>query len=114
MGTPSSSMGQLMRAGIQKAPFQKRKRKKVKASRIKESIAGAFAEQGKDEVRNKKRSRVYLVTIIEEGMGNSKDKNFYSGDALQTGAQLFNGAKAYADHPDAIKEKTLPERSMKE
>lgn len=71
-------------------------------------------EKGQDEQKGNKKVRVYLVTIIEEGMGNSKDKNYYSKEALQKSPKLFNGAKAYADHPDAISEKTLPERSMKE
>jgi len=91
-------------------------------TRISESVGGGthFFEQGIDEQtkpktgKKKGKGRVYLVTIIEEGMGNSKDKNYYSKEALKAGPKLFNGSKAYADHPDAIQEKTLPERSMKD
>lgn len=90
-------------------------------ARISESVGGThFFEQGVDEQtkpkvgKKKGKGRVYLVTIIEEGMGNSKDKNYYSKEALKAGPKLFNGSKAYADHPDAIQEKTLPERSMKD
>lgn len=87
------------------------------SKRIRETIsARAFMEQGKDEQSKQsgKKNRVYLVTIIEEGLGNSKDKNYYSKEALLSGPQVFNGAKAYCDHPDAITEKTLPERSMRD
>lgn len=92
---------------------------KVKASKIRESYhASAFAEKGADDQQKQKsgatqKGRVYLVTIIEEGLGNSKDKNYYSGEALKNGIQVFNGSKAFCDHPDAISEKTLPERSMR-
>ena len=64
--------------------------------------------------KGKPQNRVYDVAIIEEGLGNSKDKNYYSGEALKKATPLFNGAKAYCDHPDAIEEKALPERSMKD
>ncbi len=120
MSNSLTSQGQLQRAGIQRLVAGKKRRKKLVASRrIKESMPHlhSFAEQGQDDKQNdksKKKGRVYLVTIIEEGLGNSKDKNYYSGDALQHGTQVFNGSKAYSDHPDAIQEKTLPERSMKD
>jgi hypothetical protein len=95
-----------------------RESRRFRASRIRESYSAAFAERGQNEQQKTQGSkalkgRVYLVTIIEEGLGNSKDKNFYSGDALKNGVQVFNGAKAFCDHPDAISEKTLPERSMR-
>jgi len=126
MSNPLSSEGQLLRPGIQKSPSQKKrfitsKKRRFKASKIRESFSPsvAFMEQGQDGNSlspdgKKRKNRTYLVTIIGEGLGNSKDKNYYSGEALTSGAQLFNGSKAYADHPDAISEKTLPERSMKD
>jgi hypothetical protein len=61
----------------------------MESRRIHESIGGtAFTEKGQDEKQPGKgsqaaKSRVYLVTIIEEGLGNSKDKNYYSAEALQ-------------------------------
>lgn len=81
--------------------------------KIRESYRKNFLEQSADEP-GKKKGRVYLVTIIEEGLGNSKDRNYYSAEAMESGIATFDGAKAYADHPDAITEKTLPERSMKD
>jgi hypothetical protein len=96
--------------------------RRFKASKIRESSFNhPFTEKGRDEIskpldgkKQNGKGRVYLVTIIEEGIGNSRDRNFYSAEALQSGVKVFNGAKAYADHPDAITEKTLPERSMKD
>jgi len=128
MANTTSSQGQLQRAGIRVAPTQRRKRKKeakmlrpkrhrLHECRLREMSSRAFLEPGADEQdakQPKKKSRVYLVTIIEEGLGNSKDKNYYSGDALKGAVKLFDGAKAFCDHPDAISEKTLPERSMKD
>ena len=127
MANSSSSQGQLQRAGVQTKGLQRlvtdkrslkasKKNKKLRASHIRESMSGRpFTEEGQNEKgKNGQKNRVYLVTIIEEGLGNSKDKNYYSADALQSGTQVFDGAKAYADHPDAITEKTLPERSMKD
>ena len=93
------------------------KRHRLHECRLREMSSRAFLEPGADEQdakQPKKKSRVYLVTIIEEGLGNSKDKNYYSGDALKGAVKLFDGAKAFCDHPDAISEKTLPERSMKD
>lgn len=118
MANASSQLGQLKRAGIKTQRLvtdRKGKRLKMKASKIRESNHRFFTEKGSDEQSKEgQKGRVYLVTIIEEGLGNSKDKNYYSAEALQSGVQVFNGAKAYADHPDAITEKTLPERSMKD
>lgn len=94
--------------------------REAKRRRVYESSFGSpFTEKGQPDKQKQPgggvaKGRVYLVTIIEEGLGNSKDKNYYSAEALQTGIQPFNGSKAYSDHPDAISEKTLPERSMKD
>lgn len=118
MGNVASAAGQLMRAGTSALPFKKKK--KLKASKTHVKIqrhleSRRFLEQNQGLSAEKtKRRRVYLVTIIEEGLGNSKDKNYYSAEALKTAPKLFNNAKAYADHPSAIEEKTLPERSMKD
>jgi hypothetical protein len=118
MGNSASSQGALQRTGVQKFGLQKKKkaRSRILASRkITESFRHAFLEKGTDDkAKGTKKGRVYLVTIIGEGLGNSKDKNYYSGPALKGGTQLFNGVKAYCDHPDAIQEKTLPERSMRD
>jgi hypothetical protein len=92
---------------------------KQESGRIRESYhAQSFTELGEDDKQTQKsgmkqKGRVYLVTIIEEGLGNSKDKNYYSAEALTSGVNVFNGAKAFCDHPDAISEKTLPERTMR-
>ena len=104
----------MQKFGLQRT--KKKARSRILASRqIKESFRHAFEEKGQDDkTKGTKKGRVYLVTIIGEGLGNSKDKNYYSGEALKQGTQLFNGAKAYCDHPDAIQEKTLPERSMRD
>lgn len=58
----------------------------------------------------------YKVILIEEGMGNSTSCFYYTREALQYAAdnKVFEGKKCYANHPDAIEAKTLPERSVKD
>ena len=121
MANSSTSQGQLQRAGVKRLAASKHSKKKfmkhmLASRKIHESVSGTFTEKGQDEKAKSgaPKSRVYLVTIIEEGLGNSKDKNYYSAEALQSGPNVFNGAKAFCDHPDAISEKTLPERSMRD
>jgi hypothetical protein len=100
MGNTATAQGQLQRAGVQKVRLvgdkthsrEARKRKKAlrasKHRRISESAFGStFTEKGQDEKQKQpggavQKGRVYLVTIIEEGLGNSKDKNYYSPEAL--------------------------------
>lgn len=59
-------------------------------------------------------TREVPVLIIKEGMGNQVDRHFYSGELLARVSGLFNGVKAYADHPSKSEEKDRPERSVRE
>jgi len=56
------------------------------------------------------------VVLIQEGLGNLKDGYFYTRQALQSAAEnkVFEGKKMYADHPNALEEKILPERSTRD
>lgn len=58
----------------------------------------------------------YRVILIEEGLGNLGTCFYYTRDALEYAAEnkVFEGKKCYANHPDAIEEKTLPERSVRD
>jgi hypothetical protein len=58
----------------------------------------------------------YKVVLIEEGLGNLQTCFYYTREALEGAAKtkLFEGKKCYADHPDAISEKTRPERSVRD
>lgn len=59
-------------------------------------------------------TREVPVLIIKEGMGNKADRHVYSKALLEKVAPLFDGVKAYADHPSKTEEKDRPERSVKE
>lgn len=54
------------------------------------------------------------VIIIKEGMGNLADRHFYSAELLQKIVSMFDGVKAYADHPSKTEESDRPERSIKD
>ncbi len=58
----------------------------------------------------------YEVVLIEEGLGNFGSKFYYCREALKYAAdnKVFEGKKAYADHPDKLEEQTRPERSVRD
>ena len=56
----------------------------------------------------------FKVILIEEGLGNLGDLFYYPGSCLKEAAQVFEGKKIYADHPDAQEEQLRPERSVKD
>lgn len=56
----------------------------------------------------------FKVCLIEEGLGNFKDRFFYTRKALESAVSLFEGKKFFIDHPDALEEKTRPERSVRD
>lgn len=55
----------------------------------------------------------FEVVLIQEGLGNLKDCFYYTKEALKTSAEIFEGKKIYADHPDAMESQLRPERSVK-
>lgn len=59
-------------------------------------------------------TREVPVLIIKEGMGNAVDRHFYSRELLAKIAPMFDGVKAYADHPTKTQEKDQPERSVRQ
>ena len=58
----------------------------------------------------------YKIVLIEEGLGNLGSCFYYTREALEYAAdnKVFEGKKCYANHPDAIEAKTLPERSVRD
>ncbi len=59
-------------------------------------------------------TREVPVLIIKEGMGNKADRHLYSSDLLKKAAPLFNGVKAYANHPSKTEETDRPERDIRD
>jgi hypothetical protein len=59
-------------------------------------------------------SRSAKVLIITEGLGNLKDKNFYTSDAVRSAVKVFNGKRFFIDHPSRSEEEDRPERSVRD
>lgn len=95
----ASSSGQLMRP---EKPTESKKASVILGIRLSE------AGQVDDATRE------VPVLIIKEGMGNQVDNHFYSRELLQKIAKMFEGVKAYADHPSKSEESDRPERSIKD
>lgn len=56
--------------------------------------------------------KVWRVTIIRPGW--SENGRYYSKQVLAEAVRLFEGAKAYADHPTSTEERERPERSIRD
>ena len=84
--------------------------KKGKTKESNFNLRGRFMEAA---VANDK-TREIDVIIIQEGLGNARDKNFYTKECFEKSYKLFEGAQAYADHPTRTEESDRPERSIKE
>lgn len=71
-----------------------------------------FRETSTDHYKN----HIFKITLIKEGLGNFRDRFYYSKLALQDAAEkkLFEGVQAFVDHPTAIDEEIRPERSTKD
>src|SRR3972149_1943112 len=60
-------------------------------------------------------NRSVRTIIITEGLGNLRDKNFYTPEAINSIRDLFNkGKQFYIDHPSESEESDRPERSVRD
>lgn len=59
-------------------------------------------------------SRTARVVVMTEGLGNLRDKNFYTADAVESAAKVFSGKQFFVDHPSAREEEDRPERSVRD
>lgn len=59
-------------------------------------------------------ARTARVQIITEGLGNLKDRNFYTPSAIESSVQAFEGKQFYLDHPSQSEEEDRPERSVRD
>lgn len=71
-------------------------------------------ESAKPAVRTAKGSVFRGVTLIRAGMGNQKDRNYYPPETLKKSVPMFEGLRAFADHPDSVSEEIQPERSVRD
>ena len=87
-----------------------RPKKKVKESNVWYAPRSRFVET-KSDAQGDRRVK---VIIIQEGLGNLRDKHFYTKEALQKCFQRFEGQQCYADHPSKSEELDRPERSTRD
>ncbi len=59
-------------------------------------------------------AKKYPVIIISQGLGNLVDKNYYTADAIKSGVEVYEGKKAYFDHPTQEEAEQRPGRSVRE
>jgi len=59
---------------------------------------------------------VYEVELVAEGLGNERDRVFYTSQALReaVSSDVFAGMQAYANHPGKDEEINRPERDVRE
>lgn len=56
----------------------------------------------------------YPCVIISEGMGNLKDRNYYTSSFIESAVPVYEGAQAYIDHQTDEEQMKRPGRSVKE
>lgn len=70
-----------------------------------------------ERASDSKKGRTYRgVSIVKVGRGNKEDNNYYPAKTLKEGVDtgMFEGLRAFADHPTAVDEQILPERSIRD
>jgi|PlaIllAssembly_1097288.scaffolds.fasta_scaffold18791_5 hypothetical protein len=76
-----------------------------------------LSESGARPSERTDRGRVYNgVALIKAGLGNRRDRNFYPPEVLKEAVDrgLFDGLRAFADHPDSVSEEIQPERTIRD
>jgi hypothetical protein len=56
----------------------------------------------------------FKTALIQEGMGNFRDRFFYTRECLESAIAVFEGRKCFADHPSRAEESDRPERSVRD
>lgn len=78
-----------------------------KAKECHEKTGKFFEAQKSDDGKVK-----FPVIIISQGLGNLGDRNYYTASAVQSGVKVYEGKKAYFDHPTKTENEEQPGRSV--
>lgn len=54
------------------------------------------------------------VVLLTEGAGNLTDGNYYTAEAIQQSARVFEGTKCFLNHPTKSEEDERPERDVRD
>lgn len=97
-------------ATTQTAQLKDQGKKEAQAPKKKTNYS--FREANNEPFKNRK----FSVVLIKEGLGNFKNRFFYTKNALQAAAasKLFEGTQSFADHPSQLEEEIRPERSTRD
>lgn len=76
----------------------------IALSVLREAVGGGIDEK----------LRTAQCIIISEGLGNLRDKNYYTADAVKSAAVTFESKQFYIDHPGESEEQDRPERSIRD
>lgn len=57
---------------------------------------------------------VARVVLITEGLGNRRNMNYYSSDAIMTAPSVFEGRPCFLNHPSESEERDIPERRVQD
>ena len=109
------------------------RKKKIAKLMHPELVRKDKSERAQDEVRTESRhgkfswtvrdfreatvdaeKRTARVVLINEGLGNLRDKNYYTQEALESAAPIFDGTQCFLDHPSKSEEQDRPERSVRD
>lgn len=93
-----------------------REKKKKNKTIVKESLQNRqpfHLIETNEGIKGKEGPRVTCV-LITSGLGNRNQMNYYSVEAIQKGASLFEGKPCFLDHMAESETTERPERSVKE
>ncbi|MBC5800023.1 MAG: hypothetical protein GIX03_00240 [Candidatus Eremiobacteraeota bacterium] len=67
-----------------------------------------------ESAASKKSGGGIRALILSAGMGNPADRNYYTGEFIQSAVPLIEGADAFYDHPSLSEDKDIPERRVRD
>jgi hypothetical protein len=107
----SSSVSALLRGAI--ASHEKRTRKPVKKAEAaaRPILPGARILEAAAPVQGA--GPCIKVVLIDEGLGNRRNMNYYGPEAIASAVNTFEGKPCFLDHPSETEESDLPERTVR-
>jgi hypothetical protein len=94
------------------APPKKKTTPLRETQRVRFNYVTRFLEAGAGGLDEQ--ARTARVVIITEGLGNLRDKNFYTRPAIESAVKIFPSKQFYIDHPSRSEEEDIPERRIRD
>lgn len=110
----SSSNTPSLSAGVGgKNPLKKTKKRKESVLSGKQFNFKTYRFLESDSTTNPN-GTLFKTILLQEGLGNLSDRFFYTRHALESAIPVFEGKKAYANHPSSFDEQVRPERDVRD